>query len=336
MNRITKSIALILTIFAGLQFSGCSSCNSDKPAQLDKVKVAQFGDVFLYMPLYLADSKGFFKEEGIQIELTNTGGDDKTFAAVISGSATFGIADPTFVAIAKEKGQGGKVIASVVNGVPFWGITKNPKIPEIKDGKQLAGYSVATFPSPSTAYTLQYDMFEDAGLKPNIKQGAFGALLPMLEAGQVDIALELEPNVSTAVHQGAKVLYSFADMYGDFAITGVTASDETIKNKPELVQRFVNALEKAEKYAHAYPDSVAYYANKRFPDLDDAIVTQAIRRIISTKTLPLTAIISKEAWEKAILLRNEVGEIKSLETARSVLDMSFAQKAVEKANKTSQ
>ena len=51
----------------------------------------------------------------------------------------------------EEKGQGGKVIASVVNGVPFWGITTNPKIPEIKDGKQLNGYSVATFPSPSTA-----------------------------------------------------------------------------------------------------------------------------------------------------------------------------------------
>lgn len=336
MNKITVSTLLILTILSGLFFTSCNSCNNDKPndQKLEKVKVAQFGDVFLYMPLYLAIDKGFFKEEGLDVQLTNTGGDDKTFAAVISGSATFGIADPTFVAIAKEKGQGGKVIASVVNGVPFWGITTNPKIPEIKDGKQLNGYSVATFPSPSTAYTLQFDMFEDAGLKPNIKQGAFGALLPMLENKQVDIALELEPNVSTAVHkQGARILYSFADMYGDFAITGVTASDETIKNKPELVQKFVNALEKAEKFAHSNPDSVALYANKRFPDLDDAIVNQAVKRIISTKTLPQSVIISKESWEKAISLRNEVGEIKSLEMARTVLDMSFAQKAVDKSNK---
>lgn len=325
-----SSITICVGILVLLIIAGCGSCKNEKQDPIETVKVAQFGDVFLYMPLYLADSKGFFKEEGIQIQLINTGGDDKTFAAVISGSATFGIADPTFVAIAKEKGQGGKVIASVVNGVPFWGITKNPQIPEIKDGKQLDGYSVATFPSPSTAYTLQFDMFEDAGLKPNIKQGAFGALLPMLEAKQVDIALELEPNVSTAVHNGARVLYSFADMYGDFAITGVTASEATIRNNPDLVQRFVNALEKAEKFAHAYPDSVVYYANKRFPDLDDVIVEQAIKRIISTNTLPQSAVISKEAWEKAILLRNEVGEIKSLETARSVLDMSFADKAVKK------
>jgi NitT/TauT family transport system substrate-binding protein len=332
MNKLTVSTLLLLTIFSGVFLTSCNSCNNDKPKdkKLEKVQIAQFGDVFLYMPLYLAIDKGLFKEEGLDVHLTNTGGDDKTFAAVISGSATFGIADPTFVAIAKEKGQGGKVIASVVNGVPFWGITINPKIPEIKDGKLLSGYSVATFPSPSTAYTLQLDMFEDAGLKPNIKQGAFGALLPMLENNQVDIALELEPNVSTAVHkQGARILYSFADMYGDFAITGVTASDETIKNKPELVQKFVNALEKAEKFAHSNPDSVTLYANKRFPDLDDEIVNQAVKRIISTKTLPQSVLISNESWEKAIDLRNEVGEIKSLEIARSVLDMSFAQKAIQ-------
>ena len=332
MNKTTKLIVIFLTVVLGYFFSGCNSCNNPKPTQLQKVQVAQFGDVFLYMPLYLAIDRGFFNEEGLQVELTNTGGDDKTFAAVISGSAKFGIADPTFVAIATEKGQGGKVIASIVNGVPFWGITKNPKIPEIKDGKQLDGYSVATFPSPSTAYALQYDMFKKAGLKPNIKQGAFGTLLSMLDANQVDIALELEPNVSTATQQGAKVLYSLADMYGDFAITGVTTSDETIKNNPELVQKFVNAIGKSERYAHTYPDSVAYFASKRFPDLDKAIVTQAVNRIIQTKTLPTSPLISKDAWEKAIKLRNEVGEIKSLETARTVVDMTFAQKAIDNKN----
>jgi len=130
---------------------------------LIEVNVAQFGEFFLYMPLYLADKGGFFEEEGLKIHITNTGGDDKTFAAVIGGFADFGIADPTFVAIANEKGQKGKVVASIVNGVPFWGVT-NKDIPEITDGKQLEGLSVATFPSPSTAYTLQYDMFEDAEL----------------------------------------------------------------------------------------------------------------------------------------------------------------------------
>jgi NitT/TauT family transport system substrate-binding protein len=325
--RIT-TIGIVLTLISGLLFTGCNSRGVKKEAQLEKVKVAQFGEVFIYMPLYLADVKGFFREEGLQTEIINTGGDDKTFAAVIGGSAAFGIADPTFVAIAKEQGQGGKVVASIVNGVPFWGIAKNSNIPEITDATQLKDYSVATFASPSTAYTLQYDMFEKAGLKPNIKQGSFGALWAMVEAGQADIALELEPNVSTAVNQGAKVLYSLSEVYGDFAMTGVTVSDETAKNKPELVQRFVNALQKAEKFAHTYPDSVAYFAGQIFPDIDKTVSANAVKRIIGTNTLPENVIISNEAWEKAIKLRWNAGDIKSVEAAMNVLDMSFAQKAV--------
>jgi NitT/TauT family transport system substrate-binding protein len=236
---------------------------------------------------------------------------------------------PTFVAIAKEQGMGGKVIASIVNGVPFWGVAKNQNIPEITDAALLKDYSVATFPSPSTAYMLQQKMFEKASLKPNIKQGAFGTLWTMVEAGQADIALELEPNVSIAANQGGKVLYSLAEIYGDFAITGVTVSDETAAKKPELVQKFVNALQKAGQFAHAYPDSVIYYADKIFPDIDKTVSANAIKRIISTNTLPKNVVISEEAWEKAIKVRQEAGDIKSLDVARSVLDMSFAKKAAE-------
>lgn len=271
-----------------------------------------------------------FAQEGIQIEIVNTTGDDKTFAAVIGGSATFGIADPTFVAIAAEKGFKGKVIASIVNGVPFFGgVTKNPLVPEVKDASDLEGFSVATFPSPSTAYTLQYNMFTEAGLTPNIKQGSPGALLPMLDVKQADIVLELEPNVSMAAKNGARVVYSLADIYGDFAITGVTTDEKTIINNPDLVQRFVNAIQKAEKYIHQYPDSAALYAIKRFPELDKDVVFAAMQRVIETNTIPQDAVIGEEAWEKAIVLRQQVGEISSLEIANPVLDMSFANKAVQ-------
>lgn len=317
---------LFLTLILLISIS-LFSCNSSKSNRtLEKVKVAQFGEVFIYMPVYLADIKGFFKEEGLEIELTSTGGDDKTFAALISGSATFGIADPTFAAIATEKGQGGKVIASVVNGVPFWGVAKKDgKVPLIEKPEQLKGFKVATFPSPSTAFTLQTKMFQMAGLEPNIRQAAFGSLLSLLQNGDVDIALELEPNVSSAIkNNNLKVVYSLSKVYGDFAITGVTVLETTIANKPKLIQRFVNALQKAETFAHIYPDSAVYYATKKFPDLDKEIIKQAMFRIIETNTLPKSVVISDEAWEKAIQLRKEIGDIHSIETARNVLNMNFS------------
>lgn len=328
MYRKIRVMAIFLTLSFSFAFGHQSSQGSPQNQdRLEKVKVAQFADFFLYMPLYLAEGKGFFKEQGLSVDIVSTGGDDKTFAAVISGDVQFGIADPTFVAIARAKGQSGKVIASIVNGVPFWGVAKNPKVPEIKEAKQLKGFTVATFPSPSTAFTLQKEMFEDAGLKPQIRQAAFGTLLPLLEVGQADIALELEPNVSTAVKSGARVVYSMAEIYGDFAITGVTTSQTLIAEKPELVQRFVNAIQQAESYAHANLDGTLAFASKRFPNLDPIVVEQSLRRIIDSNTLPKGTIISKEAWEKACQLRVDAGDLPAIDEA--ALDNTFAREAME-------
>jgi len=324
-----KKIVLVVFAIAIVFLNGCTS-SKKKNQEIDKIKVAQFGKVFIYMPVYLADIKGFFKEEGIEIELISTGGDDKTYAALISGSAVFGVADPTFVAIAAERGQKGKVIASIVNGVPFWGVAVSDRVPGITNPKMLKGFSVATFPSPSTAYVLQKKMFINAGLKPDIKQGAFGSLLPMLLTGQVDIALELEPNVSTAIKKNhARVLYSLAKIYGNFALTGVTVLDKTIKENHDLVQRFVNALQKAETYAHTYPDSAAFYAQKVFPDMDKEIIKNAMARIIKSNTLPKSVVISNDAWKKALNLRYEIGDLKSVNEALNVLDNRFAIKATQ-------
>lgn len=327
MKKIILTLLLLALAVVGIYYyiSKTNVNNDDK--ELITVNVAQFGEFFLYMPLYLADEGGFFEEQGLKINITNTGGDDKTFAAVIGGSADFGIADPTFVAIANEKGQKGKVIASIVNGVPFWGVT-NKDIPVITEGEQLEGLTVATLPSPSTAYTLQYDMFEDAELKPSIRQASFGALLSLVQSDDADIALELEPNVSQAVQNGYKVVYSMADMYGDFAITGVTVTQKLIDENPELVQKFVTALQNAEKFAHNNPDSVLNLANKIFADLDDKIVEDALNRILKSKTFPDNVLITDEAWLKAISVREEVGDITDIEKAKSVLDMSFAKKAM--------
>lgn len=122
--------------------------------QADNIKVAQVGDFFVYIPLHYANDRGFFDRENIRITIINTGGDEKSVAAVINGDATFGIGDPTFAAIAGQKGQDVRVVASVVNGVPFWGLAKDQNVPAIVNPRQLAGLTVGTFPAPSTAYAL--------------------------------------------------------------------------------------------------------------------------------------------------------------------------------------
>lgn len=304
------SLVLFVALLAAF---GIWSQKTNRPTsgkeKLHSIKIAQFGDFFLYAPLYIAVDGGFFRKEGLDVSIVNTGGDDKTWAAVLSGSAEFGVADPTFVAVSADRGQKGFVVASLVNGVPFWGITyKN--IPPFKNAKELAEYSVATFPSPSTAYTLQKKMFSDAGLTPNIREGAFGAIIPMLKAGSADIGLELEPNVSQAVSDGARVLYSLADKYGDFAITGVMTTDLIVQQDPALVISATTALQGALDLLHSNPDQALALLTKRFPGVTPAVAKTALDRVLAGGIIPRSIIISKDAWNKAIQLRIEAGDLK--------------------------
>jgi NitT/TauT family transport system substrate-binding protein len=275
---------------------------------LRRITVAQFGDFFLYAPLYVAIDGGFARRRGLDVSIVNTGGDDKTWAAVLSGSAHFGVADPTFVAVSAARGEGGVVVASVVNGVPFWGITYKDLAP-FKTAGDLAGHSVATFPSPSTAYALQQKMFADAGLPPNIREGAFGAIIPMLKAGTADIGLELEPNVSEAVRDGARIVYSMAEHYGAFAITGLTTRELTVRSDPTLVQDLRSAIQEALDLLHADRAASASILARRFPALAPRIADAALERALRAGVVPQSIDVTEEAWKKAVDLRMSVGDL---------------------------
>ncbi len=292
-----------------------------------KVVVAQAGDFFLYAPLYIAADAGFFSNLRLDVSLVSTGGDEKTWAAVIGGSASFGVADPSFVAIADSRGQQGRVIASIVNGVPFWGITFKKAIQPFTDPKALAPYSVATFPSPSTAYTLQKRMFIEAGLPPSIREGAFGTLIAMLKGDKADIALELEPNVSQAVSEGGRVLYSMPQRYGDFAITGLMTTPKILSTQTDVVRDVVCALQQALDYARKNPDESLQLLAKRFPEIKPDIAKAAFERVIQAKIIPTDVVVDAVAWDKAVALRTEVGDISNAKQMDAYVDNSFAKAA---------
>lgn len=316
-------VALLLAIFYFERISIFSLEKTEIPSSKN-ITIAQVGDFYLYAPLYIALDKGIFAKNGLNVTLINTGGDEKTWAAVISGSAQFGISDPTFIAIASQRGQPGKVISSIVNGVPFWGIAKNNKISSIKTPADLKPYSVATFPSPSTAFTLQKKMFESAALPTNIREGGFGALLALVEAGKADIALELEPNVSQAIHNGYRVVYSLSDIYGDFAITGMTSTPGFIKDNPKIVSIMVQSIQESLDILHNNPAEAANILAKRFPEINRDVAISALNRVLIAGIIPKKTAVSENAWNKAIQLRVDVGDLKTPGNFTDFVDNSFS------------
>jgi NitT/TauT family transport system substrate-binding protein len=297
------------------------------PTKIKKVTVSQAFDAFLYAPLYVAQEKGYFTDEDLDVSIVTAGGDEKAFASLISGDAQFAVGDPTFVAIAGEKGQSGKVVGALLNGVPFWGVADKLDIATIETPNQLGTHSVATFPSPSTAYALQKKMFESAGLKPNIKEIAPGALIPALKGGSVDIALELEPDVSIAVNNGSHIVFSLSKYYPDFAITGITVLPSFAQNNPETIQKFINAIQKADKYIRSNPEDAATIVADRFPDVPKDVALKAMKNVVSANVIPENLVTSENGWNTAIQLRRDTGDIKQAAPFTTYIDNSFAEKA---------
>jgi NitT/TauT family transport system substrate-binding protein len=287
------------------------------------VRIAQTGDFPLYVGLYVAKDAGIFARNGLDASIISTGGDQMSAAAVLSGHAEFSIGDPTFAAIADTRGQKLRFFASIVNGAPFWGITFKDDVAARFSRSGLKGLTVATFPAPSTAYALQRDMFESAGLKPQIREGAFGSLQGILESGKADIALELEPNVSVAQKRGAKILYSMAQRVSPFTVTGALVSADYATAHPMQVKAFCASLDSAFKFIREKPEEADAILFKRFPEVPPEVIRSAIGRSVQENVIPGSASIDPKGWERALMLRASVGDLSNVTVGREALDQTL-------------
>jgi len=327
-----KSILICLLAFI-MAIVGCNSNKKEKTNnnELTKVTVAQWGQekYLIYLPFYIAQEKGFFKEEGLDITIKYSGNDDQVFATVLKGEAQFGIGDPVFTAISREKGVKGKVVASIVDGVAIWGVTNKSYVKQIEKPSDLAGLKVGTFPEPSTNYALMKKTILQGGdtLKDTkIVQAPIGSQLALLELKKngADIAMDLEPGTSIAESKGYRVVYSSPKFYGRFAFTGLTTTEEYIQSNHDVVQKFVNAIEKALEFCHNNEIGTIEIAEKLFPNLDKIVVSNAVNRMITDKTIPIHAEMSDEAWQKALQIRVLIGDLKEIKPTKDAVDNTFA------------
>jgi NitT/TauT family transport system substrate-binding protein len=325
---LSYTTALLLTVVVTLTSVSCTNKGSNEVSQrLSDVTICQYGDLLIYLPLYIAQDQKFFEKQGVSVKFINGGGDDKTFAALVGGSAQFGVSDPTFTAIAREKGEKAVVVGTVVAGATYWGVTWNDKITPVKSAAGLRDLRIATYEAPSTDYALMAKTLKQHQAEmgnARIIQGSYGSLLAMLKAGKADVAMELEPMASTAVSQGAHIVFSYPEMYGPFMLTGIYVLEKFRDQHPKEVQAVVNALELAMRYAHQNPPGAVDIGRRTFPDVDPNVVKSAVDRMIAGGTLPKTVAIDDAGWHNTINVRVELGDLKNPSAADKTLDRSFS------------
>jgi NitT/TauT family transport system substrate-binding protein len=137
-------------LLIALQVAFISPALAEGVSTNERVVIAQFGKekFLLYLPLYVSMEEGLFAKRGIDIDLVFSGNDDQIFATVMSGSAQFGVGDPVFAAISREKGGPGKIVAMMVTRLGLSGYTNKGAIPEILNANDAKGLRIGSIPAP--------------------------------------------------------------------------------------------------------------------------------------------------------------------------------------------
>jgi len=247
----------------GSASAGTASAGAAGSTELTKVSVGVIPIVDC-APIYLGNKQGFFKDEGLQLDIQTATGGAAVVPGVVSGSFDFAFSNLISVMVAKDKGLDLKFVANGVSttgekGKDFGGVVV-PAGSSIQSPKDLVGKTVSVNNLSNIGDTTIKSVIEkDGGNAADVKfvEVAFPDAPAALANKQVDAAWILDPFLSKAVADGGKVIsWNYVDMSPELDIAGYFTKSDTIKNKAELTQKFTRAMNKSLEYAQQHPQEV--------------------------------------------------------------------------------
>lgn len=319
--------------------------------EMKKLTVAEAGRLFIYMPLYYAIDKGFFKKEGLDVSMFTANRRDLAMKAVIAGESFASVHDPIEAALAKSRGADVKIIAPVVDVAAIW-LVGDADI--TADTKTWRGKTAALPTPPNTNYSMFMKELRDSGwvaVDPvtykmandndpahylKISLGSWGTQLPVLMGGRANLSVLLEPEASTVVLKAhMHVIRDYPKLLGPFLFSSINVAGDTIRKDPATVEKFMNALTMAYRDAASHPSAFAEVAGRWFPNADPAVIKRAVNTMIEEKSFTASSVFKKSDFEKNqkyfALAYPDSPALKV--TWSEVTDTSFAERATKYANK---
>lgn len=323
-------IVLCLCLAALLVLPGCAG-----EKQLTRVRLSEVTHSVFYAPQYVAMSQGFFRQEGLEVELTNGGGADKVMTAVVSGQADMGLAGPEAAIYVMNQGKEDHpvIFAQLTkrDGSFLVGREPGPFSWEDVRGRTIIGGRAGGVPEMTLEYVLrqrgiepQRDAVVDTSVQFNMMAGAF-------TGGNGDYVTLFEPT-ATEVEQAGKgyILCSIGQESGEIPYTAYFANRSYVEANPETVQGFVNAMALAQQWVAEHTDrQVAEAICDQFPDTDLDVLERVCARHREIDAWNRTPVMEQQALERLETVMTQAGELTPDQWVDfdGLVDNRFAQKA---------
>ena len=284
MNALTRTFSLsrreflkATSLFAGLSLAGCASSGSG----LKKVSfVLDYSPNVNHTGIYVAIAKGWFAEEGVELEMVPVPADGSD-ALIGAGGADMGVTYQDYIAnsLASDNPMPYSAVAAIVQHNTS-GIMSRAE-DGITSPKKLEGHSYATWDLPVEKATVERVMEADGGdfSKLELVPYTVDDEVQGLQAGLFDSVWVYEWwAVQNAKLQDYPVNYfsfiSIDDVF-DYYTPVIAANDDFAAANPELVSAVLRAAKRGYEYAAENPADAAAILCEQVPELDPDLIAAA-------------------------------------------------------------
>ena len=241
---------------------------------LTKIKLAEVTHSSFYAPLYVAKEKGFFEEEGLDVELILTPGADKVSAAVLSNDVEIGFAgaESAIYVYEQEESDYLQLFAGLTKRDGQFIVARNNyenfTLEDLYGKEILVGRSTG-MPALNFLNALKNNNIDIDKINVNYSV-EFAALSGTFIGGTGDFVNLFEPNATALEKEGyGQVVASVGMMSGEVPYTAFYARKSYIEDNQDGIKSFTNAINKAINYTMNNDSTiVAEDIIAQFPDTD--------------------------------------------------------------------
>lgn len=333
-----KKRLLVLFTILSLVFStlcACTPAEETNGETATKIVLNEVAHSIFYAPMYVAIEKGYFAEEGIDVELVTGFGADKTMTAVLSGEADIGFMGSEASIYTYNEGATDYVVnfAQLTQRAGNFLVARE-EMPDFKwedlKGSYVLGGRKGGMPQMVFEYILKQNGIDpetDLEINQSIDFGSTAAAFADSEA---DYTVEFEPHATSLEAEGkGYVVASLGEDSGYVPYTAFCAKQSFIKENKDAIQGFTNALQKGMDYVNSHtPKEIAAVIQPQFKETDlDTIVT-IITRYYKQDTWKSDLIFEEESFELLQDILDSAGELEKRAPYEDLVTTEFAEKAV--------
>lgn len=329
-RRLAVLVSLLLIVLSALP--GAS-------ATLTPVRVAITNHLIFRTPLYVASKLGFFRAEGLDVELENMQVGSDAMKLLASGGVEFDSGPPIDGIHAIEQGIGVSGVALMNATFQNSVIVTKSQAGAIKRFADLKGHTMGVTGIGSATWQFAMLLTAKSGLKPeDIQFVSLGtnAQIAEVQAGRVDAMAATDPEPYELVQAGSAVY--LVDMLDPAThqryvpkpalFADVMANDDYIKSHPAQVQAFVNGMQRAFNWCNTHSPEEAAAVLKSFPSFDAYSLKDLVAMEKRLKpTLPKSVAITREEYANALGVVRTIGQLKTEIPFDQAIKPSFGEHA---------